>query len=376
MSLFRRRRDQDAAAPEPRGEHPAPQSSPWAPTREFEPAPYYVPGMPSLHQDLPGAADASRQPGGAADAYAGPGGADPVTVDAIDDPRIDPQTPRPVESPVPQVAPVSRGGRNMPVAAAVGIGLLTLTVAAAWWDPLAFTLLACLFSLAAVAEWRSVLAKQARQVPFIPVALATVGFMVATWYDGPEGLVVALMVGCAGTVAWRVVDERIENTLADSLASMLTLLWIPFLAAFLVLLVLADDGWHRVLVVILAVAGADSGGLFAGMLFGRHPMAPRVSPKKTWEGFAGGIVLGTLAASVAAYFFYDGQWWIGALVGAACVVAAALGDLAESAVKRDIQVKDMSSLLPGHGGIMDRIDSLLLAAPVAYVVFALLQGAV
>ena len=399
MSIFRRRRDQASPAPEPdtAQESGPPSASPWVPTTEFQPAPYYVPGMPSLHDEDPaGPADARAglqagpHDGGAptgdpAPALAGapvasaasashaPHGA---SADAVDDPRIDPETPRPVESPVPQVAPVSRGGRNMPVAAAVGIGLLSLTVAAAWWDPAAFTLLACLFSLAAVVEWRNVLAKQARQVPLIPVMLATVGFMVATWYYGPEGLVVALMVGCAGTVAWRVVDERIENTLADSLASMLTLLWIPFLAAFLVLLVLADDGWHRVLVVILAVAGADSGGLFAGMLFGRHPMARRVSPKKTWEGFAGGLVLGTLAASVAAFFFYDGRWWIGALVGASCVIAAALGDLAESAVKRDIQVKDMSSLLPGHGGIMDRIDSLLLAAPVAYVVFALLQGAV
>ena len=101
-----------------------------------------------------------------------------------------------------------------------------------------------------------------------------------------------------------------------------------------------------------------------------------MSPKKTWEGFAGGLVLGTLVASIAAFFFFDGRWWIGALVGVASVFAAVLGDLAESAVKRDIQVKDMSALLPGHGGIMDRIDSLLMAAPVAYVVFALLMGAV
>ncbi|GIG54203.1 phosphatidate cytidylyltransferase [Demequina activiva] len=398
MSIFRRR-DKDPRGPQRDAGTPEPQpsASPWAATSEFQPAPYYVPGMPSLHDDgpeqpadapepaAPVQQDRAGRPGEGAPAVAGAprasaASAAPVphgaSADAVDDPRIDPETPRPVESPVPQVAPVSRSGRNMPAAAAVGIGLLAIVVVAAWWDPLAFTVLACLFSLAAVVEWRTVLAKQARQVPLIPVALATVGFMISTWYYGPEGLVVALMVGCAGTVAWRVVDERIENTLADSLASMLTLLWIPFMAAFLVLLVLADDGWHRVLVVILAVAGADSGGLFAGMLFGRHPMAPRVSPKKTWEGFAGGLVLGTLAASIAAYFFYDGQWWIGALVGAACVVAAVLGDLAESAVKRDIQVKDMSSLLPGHGGIMDRIDSLLLAAPVAYVVFALLQGAV
>lgn len=406
MSIFRRRAEespppegagQDSAG----GERPA---TPWRPTHEFrpeaaehehaepwgagtsfEPQPYYRPGMPTLHDDA--APVAVAQPhahqDGRADSEASeparrddePGLTGPVPVpDAVDDPAVDPAASVGVEAPEPQVAPVSRSGRNMPVATVVGIGLLALVVVAAWWDPLAFAAFACVAALAAVVEWRSVLAKHARRVPLIPAVLASIGFITATYFDATEGLMVALMAGLAGIVAWRVVDERIENTLADSLASMLTLLWIPFLASFLVLLENADDGWHRVLVVVLAVVGADTGGLFAGMLFGKHPMAPRVSPKKTWEGFAGGLVLGTAAAGTAAYFFYDGRWWIGAIVGVACVLAAVMGDLAESAVKRDIQVKDMSSFLPGHGGIMDRIDSLLLAAPVAYVVFALLLG--
>lgn len=297
-----------------------------------------------------------------------------VAQDGVDDPRVDPAAPRGVEEPVPQVAPVSRSGRNMPIAAAVGLLLLGGVIAAAWWHPAALAALTAIACFAAVVEWRRVLARSDRRIPLVPIGLATGGLVVATWFGGPEGLVVALMVGCAGTVAWRVVDERIENTLADSLASMLTLLWIPFLAAFIMLLELSPDGWQRVVVVVLAAVGSDTGGLFAGMLFGRHPMAPRVSPKKTWEGFAGGLVLGTLTASIAAYFFFDGRWWIGAAVGLACAVAAVLGDLAESAVKRDIQVKDMSSVIPGHGGIMDRIDSLLFAAPVAYVVFGLLLG--
>lgn len=297
-----------------------------------------------------------------------------VVRDGVDDPRVDPSSPESVEEPVPQVAPISRSGRNMPIAAAVGLLLLGGVITAAWWHPAALAVLMCLACFAAVVEWRRVLARSDRRVPLAPIGLATVGMVVATWFDGPEALVVALLVGCAGTVAWRVVDERIENTLADSLASMLTLMWIPFLAAFLLLMELAPDGWQRVVVVILAAVGSDTGGLFAGMLFGKHPMAPRVSPKKTWEGFAGGLLLGTLVASIAAYFFFDGRWWIGAAVGFASAIAAVLGDLAESAIKRDIQVKDMSSVIPGHGGIMDRIDSLLFAAPVAYVVFGLLLG--
>ena len=196
----------------------------------------------------------------------------------------------------------------------------------------------------------------------------------ATHFAKPEGLVVALLVGCAGVVAWRIGDERMDNTLADSLAGVLTLLWIPFLASFLYLLELADDGWMRVIIVVLAVVGNDTGALVFGMLFGKRKLLPRVSPAKTWEGAIGGVFVGTSAAAVASWFFLDGDWHIGAAVGVACTVAAIIGDLAESALKRDIRVKDMSQALPGHGGILDRIDSLLFAAPVGYVVFAIFLG--
>ncbi|MFV0634825.1 phosphatidate cytidylyltransferase [Demequina sp.] len=366
MSPFRRRNH-----PEPQAEpSPAPwgtagtQSSPtplWLPTHS-EPAwadPDVAPGVHAAVED--------------AQRFAVTGEVD-AAQDAVDDVRVDPATVRVAEEPVAQVAPVSRSGRNMPVAIVVGLTLLALVVVAAWVHPLAFAGLVAAATLLAVVEWRGALAKHDRHVPLVPVSLVTVGLVIATWFGGPEGLVVALMVGLAGTVAWRVVDERIENTMADSLAAMMTVLWIPFLGSFLLLLELANDGWQRVLIVILAVVGSDTGGLAAGMLFGRHPMAPRVSPKKTWEGFAGGLLLGTAAAAVAAWFFFDGRWWVGALVGAACAMAGVVGDLAESAIKRDIGIKDMSSILPGHGGIMDRVDSLLIAAPVAYVVFSLLLG--
>jgi phosphatidate cytidylyltransferase len=265
-------------------------------------------------------------------------------------------------------------GRNMPMATAVGLALLAVTVAAAYYHKLAFAALLYIFAVGAVIEWKRALERHGRRIPIVPLIAATLGLGVATYYGKAEGLVVALLVGCAGVVAWRIGDERIENTLADSLAGVLTLLWIPFLASFLFLLELADDGWQRVLIVVLAVVGNDTGALVAGLLFGRHKLLPRVSPAKTWEGAIGGLLIGTTAASVAAFFFFDGKWYIGAAVGFASAVAAVIGDLAESALKRDIQVKDMSSALPGHGGILDRIDSLLFAAPVGYVVFAIFLG--
>lgn len=264
--------------------------------------------------------------------------------------------------------------RNLWVATSVGTTILVGALFLAWWSPLAFTIGLYAVCILATFEWRSALRASGRRVSQWPITVAIIGMGVATWAGKSEGLIVALLVGCAGVVAWRVVDERIENTLADSLASMFTLLWIPFLASFFLLMAQAHDGWQRVFIVIFAVSGNDTGALAAGMAFGKHKMAPRVSPNKTWEGFAGGVLLGTVAASVLAYFILDGDWKTGALAGAAAAVGGVVGDLAESAIKRDISVKDMSSFLPGHGGILDRIDSMLVAAPVAYVVFALLLG--
>ncbi len=267
-----------------------------------------------------------------------------------------------------------KGGRNMAVATSVGIGLLLVALFAAWFDARAFAIFIYAALLIAVLEWRSALLGQGRRVPVVPLVLATLGIGSATWFGRAEGLTVAVLVGLAGMVAWRATDERVENTLADSLASVFTLLWIPFLGSFMLLMEQADDGWQRIVVFVVAVVGNDTGGLFAGMTWGKHKLAPTISPNKTWEGLIGGVLLGTVAATIAAALLFDGRWWLGTLVGLACTGAAVLGDLAESTIKRDIEVKDMSSLIPGHGGVMDRLDSLLLAAPAAYVIFAAILG--
>jgi phosphatidate cytidylyltransferase len=285
-----------------------------------------------------------------------------------------PATHAPAASDLEVLAAAPAPRRNLWVATSVGTAIFIGALYLARWSELGFTVALYLVCIGATIEWRSALRSSGRRVSQWPITVAIAGMGVATWAAQAEGLIVSLLVGCAGVVAWRVVDERIENTLADSLASMFTLLWIPFLASFFVLMEQAHDGWQRVFIVIFAVAGNDTGALTAGMAFGKRKMAPRISPNKTWEGFAGGILLGTIAASVLAFYIFDGRWWVGALAGAAAAVGGVIGDLAESAIKRDISVKDMSSFLPGHGGILDRIDSMLVAAPVAYLVFALLLG--
>ncbi len=267
-----------------------------------------------------------------------------------------------------------RGGRNLWLATLVGIVMLGGAVAAAKYSALGFTALVYVLCIAAYPEWKRALARQGRVIPLTPIIAATIGIGVSTWYDRREGLIVAVLVGCGGVIAWRLVDDWLENTLHDVLAGILTLVWIPFLASFGVLMEVADNGWKRVFIFIVAVVGNDTGGLFVGMLFGQHKMAPKISPKKTWEGAVGGLVVGVGLATGAAWFGLDQRWWIGTAVGVACVVGAVFGDLAESALKRDIDIKDMSGMLPGHGGLLDRLDSVLVAAPLAFVVFALFLG--
>jgi phosphatidate cytidylyltransferase len=272
---------------------------------------------------------------------------------------------------VPQQRP---GGRNLWLATLVGLLLLAVAVGTARYSEIGFTAFIYLVCIAAYPEWKRALARQGRVIPLAPIIAATVGIGISTWYDGREGLIVAVLVGCGGIIAWRLVDDWIENTLHDALASVLTIVWIPFLASFLILMEQAANGWTRVIIFLLAVMGNDTGGLFVGMLLGQHKMAPTISPKKTWEGAAGGLLAAVLLATGAAWYFLDHRWWIGAAVGAASVVGAVFGDLAESALKRDIDIKDMSGILPGHGGVLDRIDSMLVAAPAAFVVFAIFLG--
>ena len=146
------------------------------------------------------------------------------------------------------------------------------------------------------------------------------------------------------------------------------LLYVPFLASFVALLLHSHDGVQRVLTFIAVTIASDIGGFAAGVLFGRHPMAPVVSPKKTWEGFAGSAVASLLVGVACITWLLEDDWWVGLVLGAVAVVAATLGDLAESLIKRDLGIKDMGTLLPGHGGIMDRLDSLLATVAVAYLV--------
>ena len=174
----------------------------------------------------------------------------------------------------------------------------------------------------------------------VPIVVGGLAMQAAAWFRGPSGLVVALLITVAGVLVWRLADGA-AGYLRDVSASVLVLSYVPLLAGFAVLLTHPHDGAARVLLFIGTVVCSDTGGYVAGVLFGKHPLAPMVSKGKTWEG---------------------------ALFGLAIVVTATLGDLGESMIKRDLGLKDMGRLLPGHGGVLDRLDSLLPCAAVAYLV--------
>ena len=155
-------------------------------------------------------------------------------------------------------------------------------------------------------------------------------------------------------------------------AGIFAALYVPFLAGFALLMARAEDGAERVVVFVLVTVASDIGGYAAGVILGRHPMAPSVSPKKSWEGFLGSAGACAVVGALSVALLLAGPWWAGVVIGLAAVLTATLGDLGESMIKRDLGIKDMGSLLPGHGGVLDRLDSLLPTAPVVYLLLALL----
>jgi phosphatidate cytidylyltransferase len=191
----------------------------------------------------------------------------------------------------------------------------------------------------------------------------------AAWSRGTQGLVVGLLITVCGVAVWRIAEGS-KGYAHDVGASVLILLYLPTLAGFAVLLVHPHDGAARVLTFIATVVCSDTGGYATGVFLGRHPLAPIVSKAKTWEGFAGSVVFCVAAGVLFLTLTFHQAWWKGALFGAAIVVTATLGDLGESMIKRDLGIKDMGTLLPGHGGIMDRLDSLLPCAAVSYLLLS------
>ncbi len=268
-----------------------------------------------------------------------------------------------------QSTPAPKAGRNLPAAIGIGVLLAGAVVASLFVDKRAFVALAVLAIMAAVVELSRAMRSHAGALPWIPLAIGAGAVLVAAYAGGTQALVVAtLLLAVAGVVMTVISDDATRSRAASS--SVFVVCYVAFLAGFAILLAVPSDGPRRVLALVATVVCSDTGGYAVGVFLGKHPMAPSVSPKKSWEGFAGSVAACALCGGLYLPLVLHGTWWQGVLFGLAVVVAATVGDLSESLIKRDLGIKDMGTLLPGHGGVMDRVDSLLLAAPVAWALLS------
>jgi phosphatidate cytidylyltransferase len=275
------------------------------------------------------------------------------------------------ETPSSAPATSGRAGRNLPAAIGSGVVLLALIGGSLYfWKP-AFVLVVAAAILLGVWELNQAVAEKGIRLPLAPLVAGAVVMLVGAYVGGPPALVTALAVTALGVMLWRL-RGGVAGFVRDATAGVFVAVYVPFLAGFVLLLLRPEDGPLRVLTFVLVTIASDIGGYVVGVVVGRHPMAPLISPKKSWEGFVGSTVFCVGAGWASVVHLLDGDGWVGVLLGLVAVVMATLGDLSESVIKRDLGIKDMSAIIPGHGGLMDRLDSLLATvAPTWLLLFYL-----
>lgn len=269
------------------------------------------------------------------------------------------------ETLAPAPAKKNKAGRDLKAAITAALVLGVLVLASLLIRKEAFVVLATAASVVGTRELLMAMPSAKFRPPWIPALASAAVIPVAAYLLGPSAMLAALVGSVLVFIVWGAASNRLAP---DTASAALIALYVPALVSFAMMLLHADDGVSRIITFILVTIGSDIGGYVAGVLFGKHPMAPTVSPKKSWEGFAGSwlscVVIGVLTVTLILH----APFWVGILLGSLVVVAATVGDLCESMIKRDLGIKDMSNLIPGHGGLMDRLDSLVLAAPVTWAV--------
>ena len=270
--------------------------------------------------------------------------------------------------PVPVPAPgFGRAGRDLRKAVASAIVLLAAIAASLFFWKAAFMLIVAAAVVVAVWELHRGLMAKEIDIPEQPLMLGGVVMVVVAYVWGTDALVTATAVSALVIMLW-LLRRGIDGYVKNATASVFTLVYVPFLGSFVALMLaeggrggggLDNEGVEGIITFVLVTIASDIGGYIAGVLFGKHPMAPVISPKKSWEGFAGSAVFCVVVGWALVVYLLDGDWWVGVVLGLIAVVMATLGDLCESVMKRDLGIKDMSQVIPGHGGLMDRLDSLL-----------------
>jgi phosphatidate cytidylyltransferase len=268
-----------------------------------------------------------------------------------------------------------RAGRDLRAAIGVGVGLGAVIIASLFFYKPVFLGVIVVAVVVGLWELTSRLAERKEiQAPLVPLAVGGASMVIAGYLRGPEGAWVVMALTTLAVLVWRMTEAP-DEYLRDVTAAVFATFYVPFLATFVALMLAAGDGPWRVLTFLLLTVVSDTGAYAVGWRFGKHKLAPSISPGKTREGLGGAVAFSMAAGALCMQFLIDGgSWWQGLLLGLAVAVTATLGDLGESMMKRDLGIKDMGTLLPGHGGIMDRLDSLLPTAPVVWLLFVAFVG--
>ena len=267
----------------------------------------------------------------------------------------------------------SRAGRNLPAAIISSLILGGVVLASLFTVKWLFCVVVTIALLIAVHEFVSAFAHRDIRIARTPLYIATAVMPALAYIWGTTAQLVALGATIIVILIWRI-RRGTDHYVRDVTASAFVLAYLPFMAGFLMLTLAAETGAQRVVVFILLTISNDIGGYASGVLFGKHPIAAHISPKKSWEGFVGSLIFQGLVGALSFVWLLDAPWWQGLIVGLVMTITATGGDFAESAIKRDLGVKDMGHFLPGHGGMMDRLDSLIPNAFTSWALFTLFLG--
>ncbi len=267
------------------------------------------------------------------------------------------------------------GGRDLPAAIVIGLALFGLFVGSVLWHPAAFATVIAALTVVAYIEVGQEAHRVGRRLAVPVLQVATLLMLAGTYLAGHAGQAGGIAVLLLGGIGWLLVDPERRDVVHTLGLTTFVGLWVGLLASFGVLLAM-EGGAVATLAVVGAAALTDIGAYGFGVAFGRHALAPSVSPNKTWEGLLGGLAV-AVAVAVPVLPILDATftWWSSALLAIACGLGTFLGDLTESMVKRDLGVKDLGTVLPGHGGVLDRVDGILFALPIGYYVVELAAGA-
>ena len=270
-------------------------------------------------------------------------------------------------------SPYGRAGRNLWSAIAVGGALGAIALASLLLVPWTFSVVVAAGILISTHELESAFATRGITLVRWPLFVGSPAVVLLAYFYGTTGMLAAFGTTLLLCLVFRLLGPT-EGFATDIAATGFVLGYLALMGGFVSLSLASGLGAERVITFLLLTVGSDIGGYAAGVLAGRHPISTRISPKKSWEGLAGSLVLQCVVGVLAFVYLLESSWWRGLIAAVVLTITATLGDFVESALKRDLQVKDLGTILPGHGGLMDRMDSLLPNAFVSWGLFRLLLG--